>query len=223
MYYLSTCTVFIFVLLKIVEMSEVQNIWAHAPGASPGGQPGIFNTKIPSAVTFGVGILLFFLPFVDIKCNSMTLQKVTGVELATGFEIKGPGSDDSLVGDFEKIDNKKIEADVREGKNDPNVFALVALALGVIAFVLCLFDSKRVLTIAVIAGALGMAALIGAMIDIKRKVQVEIPEIMGGPSGSARVGNDMYISIDFTAWFYIATLAFIAATWFCFRRMQAIK
>ena len=82
-------------------MSEVPTIGDQAPDASPAPQPGIFGTKIPSSVAFGIGVLLFFMPFVDIKCNSMTLQKVTGAQLATGFEIKGPGSDNSLVGDFE--------------------------------------------------------------------------------------------------------------------------
>jgi len=192
-------------------------------GQSPTQQPGIFTTKIPSAVTFGVGILLFFMPFIDIRCNSITLQKVTGVELATGFEIKGPGSDNTVVGDFERMDDKKVEAHFREGKNDPNKFALVALAMGVLAFIFSLFDSKRALNGAVITGALAVAALIGAMIDIKRKVQVDVPEIINSSADSAKAKNDMYISIGFTAWFYIATLAIIAATWFCYRRMQTIK
>ena len=192
-------------------------------GQSPAQQQQIFTTKIPGAVAFGVGILLFFMPFVDIKCNSMTLQKVTGVQLATGFEIKGPGSDNTLVGDFDRMNDKNVEANVREGKNDPNMFALIALALGVAAFVLSLIDGKRTLTTGVIAGALSVAALFGTMIDIKRKVQVDIPEIMSRSADSAKAGNDMYISIDFTAWFYIATLAFITATWFCYRRLQAIR
>ena len=202
-------------------MSETQNITGQSQGASQ--QPAIFTTKIPSTVTFGVGILLFFMPFVDIKCNSMTLQKVTGVQLATGFEIKGPGSDNTLVGDFERMNDRQVDANVKQGKNDPNVFALLALALGIIAFVLSLVDSKKSLTAAVITGALSVAALMGAMIDIKRKVQVDIPEIMSSSRDSVNTGKDMYISIDFTPWFYIATLALAAATWFCYRRMQAIK
>ena len=71
------------------------------------------------------------MPFVDIKCNSITLQKVTGLELATGFAIKGPGSDKTVIGDFERMDDKKVEAHIGEEKNDPNIFMLVALALGV--------------------------------------------------------------------------------------------
>ena len=46
----------------------------------------------------------------------MTLQKVTGVQLATGFEVKGPGSDNSLVGDFNKMDNDKADVDAKGKK-----------------------------------------------------------------------------------------------------------
>jgi hypothetical protein len=207
-------------------MSEPPTIGGQLPDASPAPQPGIFSTKIPSSVAFGIGILLFFMPFVDIKCNSMTLQKVTGVQLATGFEVKGPGSDNSLVGDFNKMDNDKADVDARGEKNDPNAFALISLGLGVIAFVLSLLHSKGAITGGVITGALGAAALIGAMIDIKRKVRLDIPEITNKARdtvGPDRLRNDMYISIDFTAWFYLAILAFIAATWFCYKRMQTIK
>ena len=57
------------------------------------------------------------------------------------------------------------------------IFALVALGLGVIAFVLSLLDSKGAITGGVITGVLAAAALIGAMIDIKRKVKMDIPEM----------------------------------------------
>ena len=202
-------------------MNEVQNIEGQSRGSSQ--QPGIFTTKIPSAVTFGVGILLFFMPFVDIRCNSITLKKVTGLELATGFEIKGPGSDDTVVVDFERMDDNKADVHFSERKNDPNIFALVALAMAVFAFIFSLIDRKKALAGAVITGALTVAALIGAMIDIKRKVEVQIPEIISSSGYSAKAKNDMYISIHFTAWFYVAILAFIAATWFCYRRMLAKK
>jgi hypothetical protein len=207
-------------------MSEPPAIGDQAPGASPAQQPAIFSTKIPSSVAFGIGILLFFMPFVDIKCNSMTLQKVTGVQLATGFEVKGPGSDNSLVGDFNKMDNDKADVDAKGKKNDPNAFALIALGLAVIAFVLSLLHSKEAITGGVITGALGAAALIGAMIDLKRKVSLDIPEMVNKARvtvGPDRLGNDLYISIGFTAWFYLSILAFITATWFCYRRMQTMK
>ena len=227
MFILSPCSGFIFTLLQNYRYERGTNYQViRLPMHHLRDSQGIFSTKIPSSVAFGIGVLLFFMPFVDIKCNSMTLQKVTGVQLATGFEVKGPGSDNSLVGDFNKMDNDKIEVNTKGEKNDPNIFALFALGLGVIAFVLCLLDSKGSITGAVITGALASAALIGAMIDIKRKVNLDIPEMTNkarDAGGLDRFGDDMYISIGFTAWFFIAVLAFIAATWICYRRMQTIK
>ena len=190
--------------------------------------PGIFGTKIPSSVAFGIGVLLFFMPFIDIRCNNMTLQKVTGVQLATGFEVKGPGSDNSLVGSFEKMDRDDSRLARKGGKNDPNMLALVALALGSIGLVLSLFDKKGGVTGGVITGALAVVALIATLIDIKRKVKMDMPEF-GNKAGNAsetdfeKLGDSMYLAVDFTPWFYIAVIAFAAGAWFCYRRMQAGK
>ena len=48
---------------------------------APGRMAEFWGTKIPGTVAFGIAILLFFMPFIDIKCNSITLQKVSGVDL----------------------------------------------------------------------------------------------------------------------------------------------
>ena len=115
-------------------MDEPQSTPAPVPSSTA--LPGIFGTKIPSSVAFGIGVLLFFMPFIDIKCNNLTLQTVTGVQLATGFEIKGPGSDNSLVGNLEKIDKDNTSA-IRKGeKKEANMFTLAALGLGIIGLVI---------------------------------------------------------------------------------------
>ncbi len=183
-------------------------------------QPGIFGTKIPSSVAFGIGVLLFFMPFIDIKCNTMTLQTVSGVQLATGFEIK-EGSDNSLFGGLEKLDND-VKVNTKE-KKDPNLFALAALGLGIISFVLALVNSKGSMTIGVITGALSVAALIGTLIDIKKQLKLDLPEINNRAKDSGgldRFGDGMFIAVDFTPWFYIAVIAFALGAWFCYKRIQ---
>ena len=35
--------------------------------------------------------------------------------------------------------------------------------------------------------------------------------------------DKMNISVDFTPWFYIAVIAFLAAAFFCYKRMSAVK
>ncbi len=169
--------------------------------------PGIFGTKIPSSVAFIVAILLFFLPFVDIKCNNMSLQKISGIELATGFNIKTPGSNNSLFDTVEKSTAAKGE------KKDPYIYALVALALGVGGLLLSLINKKTTAVGGIIMGALGTAAMIGMMIDIKSDIK---GEGIGGEEG-------VKVAVDFTIWFYMSVIAFLAAAFFSYRRMRSEK
>lgn len=199
-------------------MSELQ------PGSSPvitnTSQPGIFGTKIPSSVAFGIGVLLFLMPFVNIKCNTMTLQEVSGVQLATGFEIK-EGSGNSLFGGLERIDEDvKINA---SEKKDPNIFAMAALGLGILSFILALINTKASMTGGVITAALSVAALIGLLIDIKKQLKLDMPEINNrarDTGGLDRFGDGMYIAVDFTPWFYITVIAFGLGAWFCYKKVQ---
>ena len=200
-----------------------------APAPAPPASPGIFGTKIPSSVAFGIGVLLFFMPFLDIKCNNMTLQTVSGVQLATGFEIKSAGSDNSFFGGIDRMNDEQDKWNkTGKEKKDPNMFALAALVLGIIGFVLCLADKKGGLTGGVITGTLGAVALIATMIDLKRMIKMDIPEL-GNKSSSAgisdldKLGDNMYIAVDFTPSFYIAIIAFASAAWLCYKRMQVGK
>jgi len=102
---------------------------------------GVFGTKIPATVAFAIAVLLFFMPFIDIKCNSMSLQTVSGFQLATGFKMKNSGSDNSSLND--KItDDTKSKSRSDSEKKDPNFYALIALALGVLGLGLSLTKSK---------------------------------------------------------------------------------
>jgi hypothetical protein len=191
---------------------------------TPTVMPGILGTKIPAAVTFGIAVLLFFMPFINIKCNSLTLQKVSGAQLATGFKIESPGSDNTLVGSFEKMDKGDSKVSQTGEENDPNIFALAAFGLGIIAFILSLVEKKEAITGGVITGILGAVALIATLIDIKRKVKIDLSE-MGhkakdsGATDFEKLGDSMSIAVDFTAWFYITVIAFAAGAWFSYKRM----
>jgi hypothetical protein len=168
---------------------------------------GVFGTKIPSSVAFIVAVLLFFLPFLDIKCNNMSLQKIIGIELATGFNIKPAGSDNSLFGGMEKTTGAKGE------RKDPYIYALVALALGVGGFLLSLVNKKATAFGGVIIGVLGTAAMIGMIIDIKADIK---GEGLGTEDG-------VKVAVEFTLWFFVTIIAFLAAAFFSYRRMRSEK
>lgn len=185
-------------------------------------KPNVFGTKMPSTVAFAIGILLFLLPFIDIKCNNMSIQKVSGVQLATGFNIKS-GSDDSFLGKMDKIDTgaKKTE------NKEPNIYALIALLLGIVGLVLSFVKAKAAISGSLLTGALAAVALIVLMVDVKSKVKSEmkIPDTGTGTDdlGIGKMTESIGITVDFAPAFYLAIIAFLAAAFFCYKRMQAGK
>ncbi len=205
------------------------------PASSP---PGVFGTKIPSSVAFLAGVLLFFLPFVDIKCNNMSLQQVSGFELATGFKMKNSSSDNPFLNDIktDKVDEGITKATTKTDKKDPNLYAMIALGLGVLGLLLSFTNAKAAIGGALVTGIASAGALIGMMLDIKKKAKLDIPDLSDKtPDNDVgntidKIGDKMSdltdkvnISVDFTPWFYIAVVAFLAAAFFCYKRMQSSK
>lgn len=194
---------------------------------------GVLGTKVPSSVAFVAGVLLFFMPFVVIKCNNMPLQEVSGFQLATGFQMKNNNSGNSFMNDFKSplADDEKTKEVTKTEKKDPNLFAMVALGLGVLGLLLSFTNAKAGIGVAMVTGILGTAALIGLMIDIKKKAKIDTHDVGGGSGedilGLNKIGRQVTdgvnISVDFTAWYYVAVIAFIAAAFFCYKRMQTIK
>jgi hypothetical protein len=173
--------------------------------------PGVFGTKFPSTVAFAVGVLLFFLPFIDIKCNNMSFQTINGVELATGFNIKGPGSN-SL---FDDLENTTQTTSNKKERRDPYMLALAALALGAAGLFLSFLNNSKAGGVGgFMTGLLAGASMIGMMVDVKTDLKKET---------LSDNSSDVKISIDFTPWFFISLLAFLAAAYFSYRRWKTIK
>lgn len=188
--------------------------------------PGIFETKIPSAIAYAVGVLLFFMPFVDIKCNNMSLQQVSGFQLASGFTMKKNGADNSFLNDIktDRTEGTTAKSDIK----DPNLYALIALALGIIGLILSFTNARAANGAAMVTGIASAGALIGLFIDIKKQVKLDMPDSGGDISKGIEdfgktVTDKMNISVDFTPWFYIALISFLAAAYFCYRRMTISK
>ena len=67
-------------------------------------QPGMFGTKVPSSIAFLVGILVFLLPFTEIRCGGTKLMQKSGLDFAMGNEWKTvagalPGSNNTDLSD----------------------------------------------------------------------------------------------------------------------------
>jgi hypothetical protein len=178
----------------------------------PAPQKTYSKAKRPSSIAFLIGALLFFLPFLEIKCNNMSLQKLTGAELATGYKIKGPGSQNTL---FEGLLNENTTGKPAIAKDDnkqPNLFALSALALGALGLILSFTNIKAAGIGGLLTGALAAGSLIGLMIDVYRQLKAEM--------NFGEVKSDVNITVDFTPWFYLSVISFIAAAYFSYKRMK---
>jgi hypothetical protein len=187
------------------------------PNYTPAPAPGIFAGKIPSSVAFVVGILLFFMPFIDIKCNNMSLQQVNGIQLATGFKMKNSSSDNPFLNDIktDRVDQEITKATTKTDKRDPNIYAMIALGLGVLGLILSFVNAKAAVGGAMVTGIASAGALIGLMLDIKKKVKLDVPSTGDGEisKGIDKIGETVTdavnINVDFTPWFYIAVIAFL--------------
>jgi len=190
--------------------------------------PGMFGTKIPSAVAFAVGILLFLLPFAEIRCGGTKLATKSGLDFALDNKWQTVGG-----GLFGKNDMKDDALSAgKEQKGNTQYFILGALALGVIGLLLS-FAGAKAGAGGIVTGILSAGALIGFMLDLKKNVNNSLREQAldkakdGADNlGLDKVGNtmgDIQPTLAFSPWFYIAIIAFLAAAFFCYKRMQSSK
>jgi hypothetical protein len=187
----------------------------------PPAPPGLFETKTPSTVTFAVAILLFLLPFAEVKCGGATMVNKSGLDIALHNDWKAASSF------YNKEEfQKKRSSDDKEGNSQ--LFAIVALGLGVLGLLLTFANSKTAGTGGMITGALSAVALIGLMIDMKKwfndSMAKEVTDKASDEAGN--IGgyfNNTLPALQFTPWFYIAIIAFLVGAFFSYKRMQMAK
>ena len=167
-----------------------------------------------TSVSFLVGVLLFLLPFVDIKCNGQTLASNTGIGLALGTDYKTEAQIKSMeTGLGTNTDKKATEK--QNGKM--YVVALVALALGVIGFIVSLLNVKSS-SVGVVVASLAALCLIVLMIQL----QMDIKSQSNTTDTDVNLKDNIKITAEFTAWYYLSLISFIAAAFFSYRRRQAM-
>ncbi|MES1223434.1 MAG: hypothetical protein ABUT20_48510 [Bacteroidota bacterium] len=164
-----------------------------------------------SHIPFVIGVLLFLAPFIDIRCNNVSLQDVNGISMATGFEIKT--NNNSLL-DHLGSDDSKISIN-KSGKRDGNMYALIALIAGIAGLVISLLKFKEKNLLGIISGIAAGGALIGLMIDIRSQLKLDL---------SARSDSlNISFGVEFTPWFYLAVIAFLIGAFLSYKGMSASK
>jgi len=188
-----------------------------APTIITSSSRGLFGSKIPASAAFIVAILLFLLPFAEIKCSNETVANQTGVGFVVGSEWKAKGLFD--------------QKDVKKGPNDKplgnsQIIAIVILVLAIIGFILTLLTSSS--GAAAVCGLLAAGGLIYFMIDLKNAFNASIKKDAtdqvshgatdAGMSGLSNAFNDVKASLAFTPVFWILLVALLAAAFFSWQR-----
>jgi hypothetical protein len=190
------------------------------PAATPApaaAVPSILSGKVPASASFIIGILLFLMPFVNIKCGDTTLKQVSGVELATGFEMKDTRSNNSLFNSNDINTSFSSQPDTRRGNN----FAIAAMLLGLVAAIVALLNFKGRAGLGLVLGTATVVALIALMIDIKSKIKSDSPPAHHTNSFDMNLGNNVNIVAEFTPYFYLAVLLFALGAYFSYKQRTA--
>lgn len=152
--------------------------------------------RIPFA-SFGVIILLFFLPFLEIKCSSgQSLVNATGMNLVFGKSIESPGG--GIFGPTEDTSSQKMKT---------NIWALLALLAAVGGLAVYAIAHKEEAKFGTVAGGVGFVALFLLMLTAKTAVT------KGAASGAEGDMSAMaaQIKVVFKFAYWLALLLFIVA------------
>ena len=176
---------------------------------------GAFGGNIPSAIAFLVGILLFLLPFAEVRCNGTALANNTGLGIAMGSDWKEVVTKNMFgVSDGTETTEKKEYTK----SHDPNVFAIIALTLGVIGFLVAVAVARKS-NVNFYIGLAAVASLVAMLIDLRSKAKSDT-SVNASDLG---VNATMKVTVDGTAAFYIAVIAFIVAAILSLERSRGIS
>src|SRR5947208_1548302 len=89
-----------------------------------------YATPRLTTFSFAAGLLLFLLPFAEIKCNGASFAQISGLNMVTGSSPKMSSDLEGMTKSLGSYDrpNAKLNDD---GKGKVYVFAVIALLLGI--------------------------------------------------------------------------------------------
>jgi hypothetical protein len=140
-----------------------------------------------SPAFYGVIILCFFLPFVNLSCSGQKIMGLSGFQLITGSEYKA----DSMFGEMPET------GDVKEKKEiDAQPLALFAFLLAGIGLALSFIRKKTLSIIHVILSALGVIFLFLLKINL---------------DGDVELSGQNVITLDYQFAYWFSILLFIGS------------
>ena len=171
----------------------------------------IYRKKHLTGASYLVAVLLFLLPFVEIRCNDQPLATNTGVGLAFGLEWKEAGQIKAMTNTFDGLPGANTMEQKKDSDAKIYVLALIALVLGIAGLMITVtteFPGKVNTIIGVLAAMCLFGVMIHLNIDIKDRDEGDSP---------------YKATAHFTPWYYISTLCFLLAAFFNNQRRKALR
>ena len=139
-----------------------------------------------SPAFYGVIIILFFMPFVNLSCGGQTIMSVTGFQLITGTEISPTGM---FGGEMNSSDELNTD-EKKEIESQP--LALLAFVAAIIGLVISFFKMRMTALSNIVVSAAGVVFL------LLLKVSLD-----GNPDLNVSGQNVITLDYQFAYWFSI--------------------
>ena len=186
----------------------------------------VFRSRHISSTTYVVALLLFFLPFINIKCNDKAIASITGKDLVTGYDSKkalknpfGISPREDRVSRSERSEKENAsegDEDIFAGDkgfkdvSKPSLLAIFSVVLCLIGIFFSFIKVKMAGLISAIAGAMSCLMLVVIFFD-KRPRMAELDTGMG-------IG----LSISFSFWFYLCVALLGIGAYFSYQVYREI-
>lgn len=156
----------------------------------------LLKTKFISPSGFGLVIVCFFLPFLNLKCNEVNLATVKGIELVTGSRLKLQRNLD--LPSIGKEESNQLDLEMEDQNIDRNYFAVAALLLAIGGLVLSflLFLQKEMIISTIGFG--GALALLLMRVQVDSSIEKETDGI-----------SNYIIHIDYVYGYWLSIVFFI--------------
>lgn len=156
-----------------------------------------------SPAFYGIIILLFFLPFVNLSCSGQTIMSLTGFQLITGAEY----SEANMFGQnmFENNQNTGMKSN-REIESQP--LALLAFIMAIVGVIVSLNKKKLMYLFCLVISILGAVFLLLLKMNI---------------DSDAELGGQGIIKLEYQAGYWLSLLVFIATAvffWMIFKEKE---
>jgi hypothetical protein len=182
----------------------------------------LYRTPHLTTISFAVGVLLFFLPFMEVKCNGTTLAQMTGTDMVIGSEPKmGSDFERMAKGLDKKTGDQNTTVTKSEKKGKTYVLAIVALALGIGGAIVSLVKKGGYNKVEIVCGAIGALALIILMFQVKADVNDQMKSSSGKETDS--FSGMMSLSVDFTIWFFLCVISYLVAAFFSYKQKELVE